>query len=896
MKKAILYSIMLFSGFLSYGQGGIDKADSLVQQARYLNQDRKFKQALEKMALAEPLTLSTFGQESIRYADLCYVYGLIQLSYSNYKEAEKWLDKCSEIRLKLLGKEHLDYLRSLYFLGNVYYHMGDNYERAEQCYLEVKAIEEYTVGVNSLEYAGILSALGVLYLRMGNYDISEKLFLEALHIKEQKLGKEHQSYGGTLNNLAIVYSARKNYEEAEKFYKANIEIIAKGLGKSSIGYAGGIMNLASIYIKTGNYVDAELLFLESNRIFELVPDFSKIPSYMSCMEFLGELYYAMGKFDLSEHYHLIAKELREKELGKEHLSFQMSLANLSLTYWAKRDYVKAASYLTDAADMRRRLLFNASRHLSEKEVFSYTQLFEQELDQHYSFANDHFSVLPHFTTSCYNNTLFHKGFLLNISQRFRSQNITNTQLPDKLQQIQSHRNQLSAEYALPQAERNQAKIIALEGMVNTLEKELSRTVVGYGEVVRQVQWQDVQAALKPDEVALEFLHFNYENPKPTGKVLYAALLLKPNQSYPIFIPLFDEKALEALIPPLDRLRSEYINQLYQNNATARLIWAPLEAHLQEVKTVYYAPSGLLHRINLAALSTGPRGILADKHNFVTLGSTRQLVAPSQFASAQTTAALYGAIQYDMDSTAIRPVSVNKNASHRGLDFNQIDSTLRGRTWGFLKYSEKETTQIAAALQKAKIPNILHKGYSASEESFKAIGKQSPSPRILHLSTHGYFFPDPKTQVDTAAGPAFKLSDHPMIRSGLILAGANHAWQTGRPLGNREDGVLTAYEISQMNLSNTELVVLSACETGLGEIRGSEGVYGLQRAFKSAGAKTLVMSLWQVPDYQTQELMALFYQKLIYQKQTAHQALLNAQREMRQKGYAPYYWAGFVMVE
>ncbi|MBK9489771.1 MAG: hypothetical protein IPO07_14105 [Haliscomenobacter sp.] len=134
---------------------------------------------------------------------------------------------------------------------------------------------------------------------------------------------------------------------------------------------------------------------------------------------------------------------------------------------------------------------------------------------------------------------------------------------------------MSAEYALPQAERNQAKIIALEGMVNTLEKELSRTVVGYGEVVRQVQWQDVQAALKPDEVALEFLHFNYENPKTTGKVLYAALLLKPNQPYPIFIPLFDEKALEALIPPLDRLRSEYINQLYQNNATARLIWAPL---------------------------------------------------------------------------------------------------------------------------------------------------------------------------------------------------------------------------------------------------------------------------------------------------------------------------------
>ncbi|WP_373550300.1 CHAT domain-containing protein [Haliscomenobacter sp.] len=896
MKKAILYTIMLLSGFFSYGQGGIDKADSLVQQARYLNQDRKFKEALEKMALAEPLTMNAFGQESIRYADLCYVYGLIQYSYGDYKDAKKWLDLCRAIRLKLLGKEHLDYLRSLYYLGNVYYHMGDNYERAEQCYLEVKAIEEYTVGVNSLEYAGILSALGMLYIQMANYDVSEKYLLEDLKIREEKFGNDSTKYYGTLNNLGTVYLGKKQYEKAKKLYNTNVRFVSSIFGKEHIYYAGGIMNMASVYLKSGKPKDAELLFLESKRILENTADYLKIPSYMSCMEFLGELYYALGKYDLAEHYHLIAKELRGKELGTEHLSYQMSLANLSLVYWAKKDYVKAVLYLTEAANMRRQLLFNASRHLSEKEVFLYTKYFKQELDQHFSFANDHFADLPDFTTSCYNNTLFHKGFLLNISQRFRSQNITNTQLPDKLQQIQNHRNQLSAEYALPQAERNQAKIKEVEGIVNTLEKELSRTVVGYGEVVRQVQWQDVQAALKPDEVALEFLHFNYANPKPTGKVLYAALLLKPNQTRPIFIPLFDEKELEALIPPLDRLRSEYINQLYQNKATTRLIWAPLEAHLQGVKTVYYAPSGLLHRINLAALSTGAQGILADRHNFIILGSTRQLVAPSQLASAQTTASLYGAIQYDMDSTAIQPVSVIKNANYRGLDFDQVDSTLREGTWAFLKYSEKETTEIAVALQKVSIPNVLHQGHAATEESFKAIGKQAPSPRILHLSTHGYFFPDPKTQVDATSGPAFKLSDHPMIRSGLILAGANHAWQTGRPLGKREDGVLTAYEISQMNLSNTELVVLSACETGLGEIRGDEGVYGLQRAFKIAGAKTLVMSLWQVPDFQTKELMTLFYQKLLYEKQTAHQALLNAQQEIRRKGYEPFYWAGFVMVE
>ncbi|MCE7926706.1 MAG: CHAT domain-containing protein, partial [Haliscomenobacteraceae bacterium CHB4] len=171
--------------------------------------------------------------------------------------------------------------------------------------------------------------------------------------------------------------------------------------------------------------------------------------------------------------------------------------------------------------------------------------------------------------------------------------------------------------------------------------------------------------------------------------------------------------------------------------------------------------------------------------------------------------------------------------------------------------QKEADNIQSLLQKAGFQADVRKGYAATEETFKQLGKDKPSPRILHISTHGFFFPDPKENPKSAIhnpqseAPVFKISDHPMIRSGLILAGGNHAWKTGQPLGNREDGILTAYEISQLDLRNTDLVVLSACETGLGQIEGNEGVYGLQRAFKIAGAKNLVMSLWQVPDYQTQ---------------------------------------------
>jgi len=196
---------------------------------------------------------------------------------------------------------------------------------------------------------------------------------------------------------------------------------------------------------------------------------------------------------------------------------------------------------------------------------------------------------------------------------------------------------------------------------------------------------------------------------------------------------------------------------------------------------------------------------------------------------------------------------------------------------------------------------LKKGYDGTEEAFKNIGaNNASSPRILHIATHGYFFPDPKeNNSKTVFGddePVFKLSDHPMLRSGLIMAGGSNTWKGEKTLEGREDGVLTAYEISQMNLSNTELVVLSACETGLGTIQGNEGVYGLQRAFKIAGAKYLIMSLWQVPDKQTSLLMTTFYKKWLENKMNISDAFHAAQKELRDIGLDPYQWAGFVLVE
>ncbi len=331
------------------------------------------------------------------------------------------------------------------------------------------------------------------------------------------------------------------------------------------------------------------------------------------------------------------------------------------------------------------------------------------------------------------------------------------------------------------------------------------------------------------------------------------------------------------------------------------------AALPEDARVYYSPSGLLHRVNLGAIPTPDGKTFAEKYRLTTVGSTRQLAVPPVSATNQNaTAQLYGGIQYDATPVATdsRPDDI---AARRGPDplpaspnwGRENDSMLRGENWSYLRWTEVEISVAAEIMNGKGIAATLKKGAEATEESFKALGENGPSPRILHVATHGFFFPDPKGE-QASGEKTFKVSENPMIRSGLVLAGGNQAWS--RSLGSKplrpdlEDGILTAYEISQINHSNTELAVLSACETGLGDLAGNEGVYGLQRAFKMAGVRYLIMSLWQVPDYQTQVFMSAFYKHWLDGKLPVPEAFRATQSELRAKYGEAFKWAGFVLVE
>jgi CHAT domain-containing protein len=219
-----------------------------------------------------------------------------------------------------------------------------------------------------------------------------------------------------------------------------------------------------------------------------------------------------------------------------------------------------------------------------------------------------------------------------------------------------------------------------------------------------------------------------------------------------------------------------------------------------------------------------------------------------------------------------------------------------QSWNYLPFSEEEVEQIKNSGTKNLFPVTLISGEQATEESLKELqGKRSPA--VLHIATHGFFFPDPEQQKENKSvnQNVFKYAANPLMRSGLFFAGAYYTWTKNRSFTGLEDGIATAYEIANLYLPNSKLAVLSACETGLGDIRGSDGVWGLQRAFRIAGVKNLVMSLWKVPDRETSEFMTLFYEN-IFRQQTIADAFIATQAAMKNKyRNDPYKWAAFILV-
>ena len=870
----------------------------------------RFEKAEAMLLESESIQKKITGEEHPDYAnslnELAYLYEDIE----QYKNAEHYYLEAKNILKKTVEEEAPSYIRTLNNLVFMYVKTGQ-YKKGEQLALETLASREKTLGKDHPDYAYFQVMLGQLLTHMGQYEKAEALYLDVKSFYEKTMGKESLDYAVTLNQLAIVYWKSVQFEKAEALYIEAKSILERTVGTEHFNYIATIGNLAIVTMQMGQYEKAEALFLETLMLNEKTKG-KEHSDYADVLNNLGFLYLSTEQFEKAKPLYSEAQSILEKTIGEETSEYINVLINQGILHREIGQYDKAAFYYEEVARLDQKLINSAIQYLSEQELKSFVEDWHQRKSGVLTFADLAHSKNKRSAEICYNNSLFYKGFLLQAYNQVKTLAQSDPDATEKFNQLKSYQGRLAVEYSKPTSE--QRDVEELEEKINVLEKELASAVASLGELRQKVTWQEVQGKLKPEEAAIEFVHFDKSwKAYSDYNFIYAALVLRPDQEHPQYVPLFDEHLIDSLLKVSSGRKADYVNELYtlaDRGASAlknpkrtlyELIWKPLEESLTGAKTIYFSPAGSLHRINLGAIPINDFETLADHYRFVALNSTRQLVSSDAIKSNNNNAVLFGGIEYERDTTSLAEELLLASRSADSFSFNTVDSTLRGNNWKYLPGTAREVKALENIMKEAGMTVQVKRSYEATETSFKNLGTgnaiPSKSPKVLHVATHGYFFPDPIGDNESKSGePIFQVSENPMLRSGLILAGGNSTWQGQQPSEGQEDGIITAYEISQINLSNTELVVLSACETGLGDIDGNEGVYGLQRAFKIAGVKYLIMSLWQVPDKQTSLLMRTFYEKWLEEKMDIPSAFHAAQQEMREMGFDPYQWAGFVLLE
>jgi CHAT domain-containing protein/Flp pilus assembly protein TadD len=841
-------------------------------------------------------------------ARLLINWGALCMSEGDYAVAESFYLDAKAIHETVLRKKHPDYAELLNRLGILYDRMGD-YGNAERYILEAKAIRETVLGKNHPDYATSLNSLGLLYYNMGNYDNSEHCYLEAKAIQETVLGKNHPdyAYAATLNNLGALYDSMDDYGKAEQYYLEASAIMETVLGKDHPSYATSLNNLGYLYNIMGDYVKAERYHLEAITIRETVLG-KEHPDYAQSLSNLGLMFFSKGDYDLAEKYYIAAAIIRETALGEEHPLFILSMNYLYKLYLSTNNYTYALGSKREADRLNIGTINRNLSFLSEQQRSAYWNTTSKDFESGYSLS--WFHPVPESNILNYDNALFSKGLLLRTTNAVRDAIYSsgNRELIAQFEELGRKRQQISA---LQQGGENEARIQKLEAEAEALDKSLTQASTAFREFQEDLNlnWQNVKDSLQPNEAAIEFVSFQIYDKRWTGKNQYAALVLRHGTDAPAWVPLCEESVLTNLFRELageDAPMQAHILYDEKGQDLYNAVWQPLENMLNGVTTVYYSPSGLLYKVAFNAIPVNGGSRLTDVYDLNMVSSTREVVyLKTKTAGAPSSAVVYGGLEYDTDEDTMRREALAYNVPEivtrvvAALPAGRLRT--RGDDWVYLAGTDAERAAIQQMLTESGMIPLVYSGAKGNEESFKALNGRRTS--VLHLATHGFFIEDiekkeGERELLQRVGGGQKAFENPLLRSGLILAGGKRAWMNNSVAGV-EDGILFADEVARLNLLGTELVVMSACETALGQVNNSEGVFGLQRAFKLAGAETLIMSLWKVDDGATGEFMEQFYRNWLSGK-SKQDAMKEAQRSLRSnEDYdyeSPYSWAAFVLMD
>lgn len=490
-----------------------------------------------------------------------------------------------------------------------------------------------------------------------------------------------------------------------------------------------------------------------------------------------------------------------------------------------------------------------------------------------------------FTKEAYNALLFSKGLLLESEKSMNSLLKQSGTEEDE----RGYFEMMRLCSLLPDLEKNydenKDSISLIYSQIDKIDKQLAQHCLSYGNYTDflNLNYKDIRNNLAKNEVIVDFT--DYKSDSETHQ--YMAYVVRKEWENPLLLPLFDQQQIDSLL----QANGGHWDRLYQSSvsdAFLQMCWKPISKYVSTGETIYYIPSGILHQVVLESLPASSEALLGDKFRFIRLSSAREIVSQNEVKpSEKKSAALYGGLLYDVDMAVMEMESKKYDVSKLyALRGNEVHGD---SVFHYLPMTRKEVDEIGKVLAGCHVDTVSYTGHTGTKESF--INLNGNAPQIIHLATHGFYYtPNDALNIEPLSGykNAMKLS-------GLIMAGGNAAWAGKRLPPGVLDGILTADDIARLDLNGTELVVLSACETGLGKVT-SEGLFGLQRAFKKAGVQTLVMSLWKVSDWITKEFMLQFYKNLAANGWEKRKAFEDAKSSIRKTYEEPFYWAGFVMLD
>jgi CHAT domain-containing protein len=843
-----------------------------------------------------------------KYGDACFRFGVLSYDFMAFSDAEKYLSRVIPFyepgspMWHFVGAHPDTYAQTLLLLASSYFNLGD-YEKAVALNTTLNSVVDTMRNDDFMNYmrGALYNNMGLLYAQTGNPLKAASYLEKALPVEAVAsfAGTIKSDYVEILINLADVYlacgkvdSARSKCREAADSLK---EMPASFLHMKLLGEKAGICQYM------GRLPGAIELYKEYCRTVDTMA--SKPDEHETIVVRLGDLYCATKQYASADS--LFKVEIHRLRASGLLYSYALQQASTGLceSLIAQHRLDEAADSLVGLIHLSLQTMQRNFAGLSENDQLRYKSGLAGIFDLLYTCLYENKNNRQDLLSAAARLEIARGSLVLSSRAQFllKARNSPDTTIAGLYQTWLNGRQLLAGQYALPYAQRT-FRIDSLEEECERLEQQLS--VLGYeAGIVAITEAVHPLVKLPPGSADISFIRFHLRSASQReAGIRYAAFVYTANDSLPAFVRLCSEATLSHLLKIEDGQaddEDQLTQKLYNRNspyapALYRLIWLPLEPALRGIHHIHYSTAGLLNNIAFTALYTG-KAYLADHYALHRHLNLREAAADAAATPMPASIQRWGNMDYEGTAAPQSRPSADSDHAPISPSYLNASNVTKGAFRGALpNLPGGEMQELRKTFGGTLVHDVEFEAGFATEENFKR--QAAGMSGVLHISTHGFYAPYEKAKEKRADPGSFMAGiANPLFRCGLAFSGVNHYWTTGKTRANQDDGILTGYEISQLDLHRVDLVVLSACETGLGDVTDDEGNLGLQRAFRLAGVRRMLISLWKVPARQTGELLSGFYSAWL-RTGSINEALRTAQQALQQKGYPPYYWAGFVLIE